>query len=32
MFTIEFITGFALGFLACLAIIALIFELAERGH
>jgi hypothetical protein len=29
---IGFITGFAVGFLACLAIIALIFELAERGY
>jgi hypothetical protein len=29
---IDFITGFAIGFLACLAIIALIFELAERGY
>ncbi len=29
---ISFITGFAVGFLACLALIALIFELAERGY
>lgn len=29
---IKFITGFAVGFLACLAIIALIFELAKRGY